>query len=89
MTNKQITIYESLYGHVVENIENDDEVNFDPEASAADYAMTSAEQESISLYGEVDIDRLAKERYDFSDEPDGLTAGEQYIEYLSKNQVDN
>ena len=88
MKKKHFSLYESLYeAEEQAELENNEDFIDDPSADASDYAMTAAEKESQELYGEIDIDKLAREEYDFVDEKNGLSAGEQYIEHLTKNLV--
>ena len=85
MKSPQFSLYESLYGITEQTTtQNDDSMVDDPSAEAADYAMSEAERESEELYGEVDIDRLAKEKYGLTDDPEQqISAGERYIMRLT------
>ena len=62
------------------------------EAEALDHAMSIAERESIDLYGDVDIDRLASEKGFESVVPTagdrGMSPGEAYIDYLKNGILD-
>jgi hypothetical protein len=65
-------------------------VDLDTMANAASDAMEMAEEESMSRYGEVDIERLAVEKgvqpAEQSGSSRGMTPGEKYIDDL-KQQI--